>query len=243
MRIVAVTVYLCISNWGHILWSQADSTARVSVIMAHLQYGVTMPMADLQSRFGQGFQLGSGISWLSNHLYIGLEHQFMFGNRVKEDVLSALRTQEGGIIGRDMQFANIFLRQRAHHTVIRVGYFLQSQKSKHNMGLLLSAGAGFLQHKIRIVDDFDSAIQVQTPYDKGYDRLSTGMSLHQSLKFIYLSSSRLINFFVALELVEGFIKDRREINYNLTPISPQMRHDLLATFRLGWIVPLYFDQG
>ena len=167
--------------------------------MFHLQYGATMPLADLSNRFGQGFQVGAGISWLSNHLYLGMEHQLMFGNRVKEDVLSALRTQEGGIIGRDMQFASIFLRQRGHHTVLRVGYFLQSQKSKHHMGFLISAGAGFLQHKIRIVDDFDSAIQLQAPYDKGYDRLSTGVSLHQSLQFVYLSSSKLINFFVGAE--------------------------------------------
>ncbi|NND34989.1 MAG: hypothetical protein HKN76_20555 [Saprospiraceae bacterium] len=215
-----------------------DSLPSGLLLSAH--YGWGTPGKDLANRFGTHFMLGGSVAFLSKRdLYFSLDYSLVFGNKVKEDVLSNLRTVEGGIIGRDMQFASIFLRERAHLWSANGGYFFRL--AQRHSGFLLSGGLGYLQHKIRIVDDFDSVVQVSGPYRKGYDRLSGGLSLIQSLTYLYLSKDKLINFYINLQLVEAFTKDLRGVNYNQSPLISD-RTDLLASIKVGWVMPIYFEK-
>jgi len=220
-----------------------EEVAENKVLWINLDYGILWPQADLRDRFGQSFSVGGGASYLSDDgLFLSIDYSLLFGNTVKEDVLSNLRTFEGGIIGRDRQFAEIFLRERGHMVVVEAGYFLGSKTMFHRSNLLLSAGVGWLQHKIRIVDDFDAVIQVAPPYDRGYDRLSTGVLLNQSVRYLYLSKSRLINFFFDVSLTEAFTKDRRQLNYNTAERPSDNRLDILMGAKFGWIIPIYLDH-
>ena len=229
---------ICPSN----LLSQEDSSTG-SVAWVHLDYGVQIPFADLKDRFGQNFGLGGGGGFLSNKgLFLSIDYTLLFGNKVREDVLSNLRTIEGGIIGRDQQFAEIFLRERGYQTSIQAGYFLGAKSSGQKSGLLLSGGLGWLQHKIRIIDEFDAVTQVRGLYNRGYDRLSTGFSLHQSIRYLYLSENKLINFLLQVDLSESFTRDRRGINYNNALTAETKRLDILTGIKLSWIIPIYSQQ-
>jgi hypothetical protein len=138
-----------------------------------------------------------------------------------------------------MQFASIFLRERGHQISVDAGYLFQLCKnSRHRSGLLLVAGVGYLTHKIRIVDDFDSVVQFQRAYIKGYDRLTSGWTLNQKISYMYLSEDKLINFYVSVSLTEAFTKDRRQFNYNQTEVKIK-RFDVFTGIQLGWIIPIY----
>ena len=211
-----------------------------SGILVSANYGWGLPGADLANRFGAHFALGGSIAYLTKRkFHFSLNYALIFGNEVKEDVLSNLRTVEGGIIGRDMQFASIFLRERGHHIHLNGAYFFRLGRG--HSGFLVGGGVGYLQHKIRVVDDFDSVVQVAGSYRNGYDRLSSGVGLNQSLTYLYLARDKLVNFYIDLQVIEAFTKDRRGINYNQSPLIAE-RTDLLATIRVGWIIPIYFNK-
>ncbi|MBK8503009.1 MAG: hypothetical protein IPL46_12805 [Saprospiraceae bacterium] len=211
-----------------------------SLIQLSARYGAGLPMADLKDRFAEHFTLGGSVAFLSkNNFYLGANYDLLFGNQVREDVLSNLRTIEGGIIGSDMQFASIFLRERGHQFSIDAGHLVQLRKnSRHRSGFLLVAGLGYLVHKIRIVDDFDSVVQLQHAYLKGYDRLSSGWTLNQKISYMYLSEDKLINFYISISVAEAFTRDRRQFNYNQTGVKIN-RFDVLTGIQLGWIIPIY----
>jgi hypothetical protein len=66
--------------------------------------------------------------------------------------------------------------------------------------------------------------------------------LSQFLGYHYMSNSRLANFLIGLEVVEGFTQGRRDLNYDTGTTDTEARFDLLYGVRIGWIVPLYQRQ-
>lgn len=241
IRVLSIClVATCLIISGRSLSQTSDSLKSVVILAPH--YGAGFPLADLKDRFGNHFNFGATISWLSKkNLYLGINYSNFFGNQVKEDVLSNLRTIEGGIIGSDMQFASVALRERGQTFYLDIGYLFQKNKSFSKSGFLVSAGAGFLTHKIRIVDDFNSVIQLQDPYIKGYDRLSQGFSLIQKITYLFLSRDRMVNFYISTYMMEAFTKDKRQFNFNQSDLKPD-RLDILAGLQVGWIIPVYLTK-
>ncbi len=219
-------------------------TSRSRVILVKVSYGIGLPLGDLSDRFGQHFELSGGIGFLTaKNLHFSIDYDFLFGNKVKEDVLSSLRTIEGGIIGRNMQFASVFLRERGSKLSLNMGYFLGKKASGQRRGFLLDMGLGYLRHKVRIVDDFDSVVQIFPPALKGYDRQTSGFLLRQSLQYMYLSDNRMVNFYLGIDISEGFTKSDRAYNYSSQSFDTDNRVDILAAFRIGWIVPIYLSKA
>lgn len=204
-------------------------------------YGLGLPAAALADRFEEHSTLGSEITLVYGKWMISGGYKFIFGNGVTEDPLSNLRTIEGGVIGEDMQFANVLLRERGHLYYTDAGFFFGKSDEKALQGWYLRGGAGFLQHKIRIVDDFGTLPQLLDPYIKGYDRLRGGMCLVQQLGYQYLSHDKMVNFYVSIQGVEAFTKDLRRLHYNGTDSMPNGL-DVLINVQVGWVVPLYLKK-
>ncbi len=203
------------------------------------KYGVGIPEGDLNKRFGTHFNFGGKLSIITpGRLYFGVNYSFIFGSHVKEDVLSNLRTIEGGIIGSDMRFASVFLRERGHHFYSEAGYFLSKNGKKAVSGFLFAAGLGYLLHKVRIVDEFDSVVQLRDDYIKGYDRLTGGLSISQSLSYLFFSHDSMINFYLSAHISEGFTKNLRGINYD-NNLETAKRLDVMAGVEVGWIIHLF----
>ena len=214
-------------------------TASNSFILPHVHYGLGLPGVDLADRFGLHFDLGLGASFLlKRRIYLGFGYNFLFGSDVKENVLASLLTTEGGIIGSDMQFASIFLRERGYHAYVQAGYLFGMKNRGKASGILCTGGLGLISHRIRFVDDFDSIIQLAEPYQRGYDRLSRGISTHQFLGYLHLSKNRLVNFFAGFQLTQGFTTSVRGYNYDLGRADTEQRFDLLTTMKVGWVFPI-----
>jgi len=235
-----LTIILCLAHYANVKGQDLDSLRSGFMISPH--YGLAGPLSDLSDRFGTLFTIGGSVSYLSKSgLFGSINYSYLFGSQVKEDILSNLRTSEGGIIGRDMQFANVFLRARGSHLYVNAGYLLRFAGEQLRSGILVNGGAGMLTHRIRIVDDFNSIAQIGGDYIKGYDRLSRGLSLQQSISYLHLSGDKLVNFYVKLQLVEGFTRDLRQYNYNRTPVLKN-RVDILPSLEIGWIIPIYLRK-
>ncbi len=222
----------------------ADTNAG-SVLLAGITYGGHIPGGDLADRYGNAFDLGLELDFITqNNLIFGLESALLFGRNVKEDVLANLRTPDGGIIGNTRSYANVVLRERGLYIGGLAGKLISLSQHNKRSGIRLTLGLGMLQHKIRIQDDPQSFVpQLDSEYKKGYDRLSNGLALTQYIGYQLLSTNRLVNFHAGLEFRQAFTKSRRDFNFDTRSIESDNRLDLTFGFKVGWFLPFYIGQA
>lgn len=204
-------------------------------------YAFQLPGGDLSERFGANSNLGFSANFkLKSQWMIGLDYNFMFGNRVKEyGILDSLRTDNGYIINNNGQPAQILLFERGHAVYLTFGRLFPVWGPNPNSGIFAKIGVGYLQHKIRIEHNNDNVPPLNGDYKKGYDRLTSGLMVNQFIGYQYLSNSRLLNFYAGLDFQQAFTQNRRSYNFDTMEQDTSERLDLLFGIRVGWIIPIY----
>ena len=222
-----------------------DSSDKGGAILVNFGLGLQLPGGDLSERFGFNSAVGGGVEYVFKKDTWGIEltGDFMFGRRVKTDVLDNIRTSDGIVIGRDFFPADIFLRERGWYTFLQMNRYMDFTESPDFFGLRLGLGAGWMQHWIRLQDDNNTADQVRPPYDQGYDRLTEGIALKQFIGVQYLDDRERINFYVGVEFFEGITKSVRAFNFDERRKDNDTRLDLLFGLKFGWTLPLYFEDS
>ncbi|MBK6949614.1 MAG: hypothetical protein IPH16_17425 [Haliscomenobacter sp.] len=236
---------------GILFWPPLAASAQASPLntgkawVGEVSYGFQIPSGDLSARFGPNVSLGAGIQWMSqkSNWLIGVQGQFLFGQRVEEDVLSTLRTAEGFIIGNDRDPADIQLRERGGYLGIQVGKLFSLDQDNPRSGLRISLGGGSLQHRIQIQKDpVRTVAQLEGDYAKGYDRLTNGPALYQWTGYQVFSKNRQVNFYIGLETIQGFTRGRRDWQFDLQQPYTGARLDLLWGIRAGLTLPIYYGS-
>lgn len=216
-----------------------------SILLLNFSYGGQLPGADLAARFGGNFSAGAGVDYYtSKNWIIGVKGDFLFGKRVKTDVLSKLRGSEGYIYADDGGLADVQLRERGLLFSGHVGKVFAISEKNRRSGLRVTIGAGMLQHKIRIQDEpqvFASSLGKE--YKKGYDRLANGLAVTEFIGYQYIANNRLVNFSIGVEFVQGFTKGRRSFNFDTLEPGTERRFDLLYGYRLTWTLPLFIGEN
>ena len=234
--------FLAFNFWlgAHACFAQKtmrDSSEKVFMLCPSFAY--QLPGGNLADRFGYNFNVGGSFMLkLKSNWLIALEGQFLFGDQVKEkNILDSISTQQGFIIGTNGSYADIVLYERGFHFLLKAGKVFHILSPNSNSGLAATIGAGLLQHKIRIQNDDNNAIQVSEEYAKGYDRLTNGLSFTESVCWIYLGKNHLANFTFGFEFTQAFTKNRRSYNFDEMKHDDTNRLDLLSGFRVSWIIP------
>jgi hypothetical protein len=244
IRIVYPIIFLTLvlSSTGVI--AQIEKGNEYDALNLNITYGAHLPGADFAQRFGFHFSVGLGLDYIQDpsNVIIGLESNYQFGGIVKEDVISSLRTPEGEIIGNDLQFASVNLRQRGLYTGFVFGKLFQTHSVNKKEGIRATIGAGYVWHKIRIQDDFDTAPQFSGDYVKGYDRLTAGLGIRQFIGYQKLDRNRLANFMVGLEFMQAFTSSVREFNWDTREFPQGRRLDISFGIRVAWTLPFYVGQ-
>ncbi len=211
-----------------------------------ISYGIQTPVGELAKRFGYNLNIGGTIRhrWTKQRYFAGVEAYYLFGRRVKENTVAWLYNEEGHIFGwsADGGFdVPLLLRARGFYTGISGGR-LFSLNERHTNYLRIGLGAGFLQHKIHFVDDSRSLAQLFGDYGKGLDRLTYGWALHEGLAFEHMSPKNRFNYFLALEMTEGFTRNRRSWNYDTMERDTHLRLDMLVGLRFGYFFSYYYGN-
>ena len=151
-----------------------------SVLLANIYYGAFTAGGDLKDRFGTNFDLGIGAEYITakSNFIVGASTSIIFGTEVKEDVLANLRNSSGAILTAE-GISDVTLRQRGLQARVYGGKLFGIHPKNKRSGIRVVLGVGFLQHKIRIQDNGSNVTQLFGDYEKGYDRLSNGVSVHQ----------------------------------------------------------------
>jgi hypothetical protein len=221
--------------------SLADTTIRMFALSGQL--GIQQAFGDMGNRFGYGgLTGGSLILKTSKNWTIEGTFGFLFGgqNQVKEDtILKPLMTETGIFIGRDGNPVDVYLFERGFVSTLRIGKVIPVIGPNMNSGIHLAIGLGAMQHKIRIQEELETLPQLSKAYKRGYDRLTNGWCLSQSLGYQHFSTRRFINYYCGIELYEGFTMNRRSLNFDTQLRDDRQRLDIMGSIVLRWYFPMY----
>ena len=217
------------------------SDSSVSMQIVSVNYSFNLPAADMKKRFGNTNLVGLsyGYKW-KNNVFFGLDGRFMFGTRVSEtNMLDKLRTSSGYIITGQGLLEDITYEERGFTALLKVGKIFPVFGPNPNCGISASAGLGFMQHKIIFRFTNGPIYQLEGKYTDGYDRLSNGLALYESIGYQYFSNRNFGNFHFGFEFWQGFTQNRRSWNFDTFEHDSQKRLDLLFGIYLGIDLPLY----
>jgi hypothetical protein len=218
-----------------------DSAANVTLI--GVKYGYYLPAGDMLSRFGDNSLLQLSVDYkLKNNWTLGINGSYLFGKTIKESLFDSI-SKENYFISSEGDFADVRLFERGFTISATAGRVFKLNKDHPNSGIVLSLGAGFIQHKIRIEVIGNNLPQLDKTYKKGYDRLSNGLLLSQNLGYLYLSNNRLLNIYFGLECMEGFTQNRRSFDFDKREKDTKKRLDILYGAKVAWILPVYGKRG
>lgn len=216
-----------------------DTTVSGWLLQVH--YGRHIPFADMADRFGSNNAIGGAIKrkTAANWLW-SAEGAYLFGGNIREDsIVDGLLTSEGFFIGLNGLAASVLLFERGFTFSFNGGKLIPMWKQYPNSGLMLMAGIGVLQHKIKIEDPDQNVPYLSGDYAKGYDRLTNGWCLRQYVGYLNLDVRKRLNYEIGLEAIQGFTRNRRPWNFDQMRRDDRRRLDVLIGLRLTWMLPFY----
>jgi hypothetical protein len=221
---------------------RVKSDSAVSIPMFYGFYGYQWPGSDMADRYGSNSTIGPGfmVKTASNWIF-GAEYNYLFGSNVKNglDILKGIMTSSGDIISGDGTPSVVALFERGHVIDAKFGKLIPVSSKDKNSGVFFTAGLGYITHKIRIDVQNNSAPQLNGDYKRGYDRLKGGFMLNQAIGFMYFGQSRLLNFTLSVEAMEGWTKSYRDYYFDTMAPAPAGRNfDFLIGPKITWMIPL-----
>ena len=233
---VLCTIFLIITTLSPVR-SQDKETVR----LLEFRYGFHLPAGDFADRFGPSSNLGAQVMTVSynNNLFAGIDGMFLFGGEVREDVLARLRSFDGVIITNNGAAADVSLKERGYYIGLNAGKVFKTTENANNLtGFRVQIGGGFMQHKIRVQDNFQNVEALAGDYLKGYDRLTNGPAAHIALGYHYQSPRNNLHFALMTDFYGGFTKSRREFDFAELAYLDKARFDVLAGVTLAYIVTI-----
>ncbi len=222
--------------------SSAQSLKEASIAGTLIQgnFGLYLPFGDLANRFGNNSSIGGGVyrKSVSNFIF-GIGSDFIYGRTVKESSFIDSLSAGSDLIGYTGTIADVALFERGYMIYGSIGKLVSIKKINPNSGIIFSAGVGFLQHKIRIVDQDEILLQLNKEYKKGYDRLTNGVLFKQTIQLINLDARRRMNFRVGFDFNEALTRNRRSWNFDERKQDNTLRLDMMMGLSASWILPLY----
>lgn len=224
------------------LFSQVSiKDSSIATPMIGMSYGYYLSAGDMVKRFGNSSALQLNIDHKTKYNWIiGINGSYFFGNKIKDRLFDSISTSSGDHISESGEMGDIRLFERGFTVSATLGrLFPLGNRPNPNSGIRFDLGFGFMQHKIRIETIGNNVPQLSKEYKKGYDKLSNGFLLTESLGYMYLSNNRISNLYIGLECMQGFTQSRRSYDFMTMQRDTQKRVDILYGARLTWLLPLY----
>lgn len=197
---------------------------------------------DMEYRFGKHLSVGLGAGYkTSENWTYSLDVQYSFGTQVKNigSLLNTMLTENGNILNETGNYGQVDLNQRGLSASFDVSKTFNWLAVNPNSGINLLFGAGYLSHWINYNLPGQDVPQLMDEYKKGYDELSGGLMLKQSIGYTYMSSNRRINFRLSFEIMEAFTTNYRKFSYSTGREVSGKMNDLIYGFRFQWMLPIY----
>ncbi len=201
-----------------------------------------IPMADMAKRFGNSATVGGAFMYKTQrNLYFHLFTEFIMGPTVKKhDMFRNIGFSDLQLYDYNGNLRDVTLSELGMNIGIGIGktFLLNKSKSLDN-GINVMTSLSLLQHRINHTDPDRVLIQALGEYAKGYDYLTNGLCINQSVSYVYFSKNNLANFSVGLNARFGFTKNRRSIDYATGLHDDNLRSDILIGLQFKWFILLF----
>jgi len=226
--------------------SNAQRNASDTVISTpwiSVSYGGNWTTGDLKERYGYLNHIGFFAGYKTNKNWIyGLEGNFIFGNQINvQGLFDNLVDSKGNITDVNGDVAIVQVVSRGMNINAAIGKVFPILSTNKNSGIYAKAGIGFLAHKMRIETRDHVVPQIELDYRKGYDRLASGINIHQFLGYAFMANRGAFNFYGGFYAQQGFTKNRRDVFFDQPniPVSKDLRMDMQYGFKIAWLIPIY----
>ena len=208
-------------------------------------YAVQKPGADLANKFSTFSSIGMGIDFkFRNNIILGVEYDWFFGNSVKDEgIFSEISGPTGLVIDQNGDFSVIRLNVNGNYATANIGYLLSLDKTESFTGILFSAGAGVMQHKIDFLSSEVTIPQLNDEYEDGYDQLTYGLATKEYIGYQYSTQKNRYRFRAGIEFNQGFTQGRRTWDFNKNESGLIKRFDTTTAFKIAIIVPVYTKKA
>ncbi len=224
-----------------------DTTQKADKITSiHIQYGFHIPGADMKDRYGINQVAGISTSYkTTSNWMLDANFSYIFGGNVKihDSIFAGIANEDGNIIDGNGQFAELYTYERGYYITLGLSKILPLFSVNKNSGVTIGAGAGFMQHKIRVYNPDNIAPQVCGEYKKGYDYLTNGTALNQFVGYTFFAPKKVYSFKAGFEFVEAFTQGRRDYLFPLRGPDTKKRTEFLYGFKILWTIPFKKSSG
>lgn len=240
-RLVLLFTAVALAPATAVLGQGTIQDTTLSMFLVSASYAYQVPGGDLADRFGVNSNVGlSAHRKFRSNYSIGVEGSFVFGNKVVEPgILRNIINSAGQVVDQDGVMADVFLYQRGWTAFAVAGKLFPVIGPNPNSGLLVKLGGGYMRHKVRVQTQQNVVPQLEGDYIQGYDRLCAGPAAIGYIGYQHLSSRRLVNFHIGVELMAGFTQALSVYNFDTESYNTPDRVDLLTGLRVGWSLPIY----
>ncbi len=239
--LLLITLLLSIQSKGQ--GSISDSCLFLTTIAP--SYAYQLPDGDLQERFGPNSNVAMRVGLKTgSNFQLDLVGAFIFGNnvRIKDEMLQSLKTSKGYVLNAQGERVRIQYFQRGFSVTLQAGKVFPLGYNP-NSGILVKAGAGFLQHNVRIKVKDENVPQLNEDRTDYFDRRASGVTFHEFVGYQHFANNRVANFFIGLEFFQAFPENRRSYNVDDMQQNKGTRFDMLHGIRAGFMLPLYESES
>jgi hypothetical protein len=221
--------------------SRYNKEPNLPVVQLDFNYTYQKPYGLLAQRFSGFNAVGAGVSYRNDKgVLIGFDFSALWGGGIRENgTMDSMIGPSGSLIDNDGNFSVIRLYGLGYHSNVFLGYLFKLHKNNPNSGIVLRAGAGYLQHKIRHQHTLSIVPQLEGEMFKGYDRLTYGFMTTQFLGYQYSSVLLTLHVWGGIELSQGRTYNRRGYNYDTRSFDNELRRDNLIGFKAGIMIPIF----
>jgi hypothetical protein len=208
-------------------------------------YGRQTPVGLLADRFGGNNSVGLIVAYkFGRNFQVQAGINTIFGSRVKENgMFDSLIGSSGYLMDVNGAYSQVRQYERGYNWHVDLGKVFSLGRFERNSGLLVTAGLGFMQHKIKFSFQRTTLPQLENGYYKGYDRLTNGLMARAFVGYQRIDPDAMLNFMIGVELMNGFTKNRREFNYDTRMKDNTSRNDLLIGLKAGIMVSIAGRQA
>lgn len=237
-RIILLIASLLISATA---LTQTISEDRMLIPMLSANLGYNHPGGDFAERFNGSGQIGASFMLkFESNLLLGVSGNYLFSSGIKNNEYYEYLQNDDGWITNMYGEPGIVAEKLDGFTITgELGYVIPAFNPNPNSGILVKAGAGFLQHKIWIEERGNNMPQLTPEYIKGYDRLCNGLMTNQFIGYVFFHRKAAWNFYAGLEFTQGYTQNRRSWDFIREKKIDEKRLDLLYSIKIGWIISFH----
>ncbi len=217
----------------------------IGMAMFYATYSYQFPGGGLAKLYGGNSSIGGGFQYkLRSNWVIGAEGNFLFGGTIKnsDSLIKMIADDQGLIIDENGYMAGINYYERGWSVYGKFGKIFPMYPTlapNRNCGLTVMLGGGYIQDHIKIHNPDGTTPQINDDYGKGYDRLNSGIAVTASLGYLFMSNSRLLNFYAGFEFIQAWTKSRRQYDFDLQAYDNTKYSSQFYGLKVSWFVPIY----